>query len=95
MPILFDSSIYIAALRVISKEQIGFSFRISQTGPWQGKFSLQIAQANGHERIKRARLTNDALIATSAARTGVQVITASARDYTLLAQYCRLNWETR
>jgi predicted nucleic acid-binding protein len=38
---------------------------------------------------------NDALIATSAAKNGIHVITANARDYELLARYCPLEWEQR
>lgn len=60
-----------------------------------GRVLAAVAHTHGYERIGRARLTNDALIAISAARTGVKVITANSRDYAMLAQICRLDWETR
>ena len=60
-----------------------------------GKVLAAVAHAHGYEKIGRVRLTNDALIAMSAARTGVKVITANARDYAMLAQFCQLDWETR
>ncbi len=60
-----------------------------------GKILAAIAQSHGYDKIGRARLTNDALIATSAARTGIQVITVNARDYALLSQYCPLHWQMR
>jgi predicted nucleic acid-binding protein len=49
----------------------------------------------GDERIGQTRLTNDALIAASAARSGITVITANARDFARLAEFCPLRWEVR
>jgi len=46
----------------------------------------------GFERIGRGRLTNDALLAASAARSGIEVITANARDFARLAEFCPLQW---
>jgi predicted nucleic acid-binding protein len=51
-----------------------------------------IAEKYGFEHIGRSRLTNDALIATSAARTGITVITANARDFARLAEFCPVRW---
>lgn len=60
-----------------------------------GKILAAVARNYSYEKIGRARLTNDALIAASAARAGIQVITANARDFALLSQYCPLHWEAR
>jgi predicted nucleic acid-binding protein len=60
-----------------------------------GHILAAIAQMYGYEKIGRARLTNDALIATSAARNGIQVISTNARDFALLAQFCPLQWQAR
>lgn len=60
-----------------------------------GKILAAVARNYGYEKIGRARLTNDALIAASAARADIQVITANARDFALLSQYCPLHWEAR
>jgi predicted nucleic acid-binding protein len=57
-----------------------------------GKILGRLAQKYGYERIGQARLTNDALIATSAARTGITVVTANQRDFARLAEFCSLQW---
>ena len=139
MPILFDSSVYIAALRpggdpdllslrwtaeaplwlssVVleelyagsrpdnrrSLERLERDFEragrllVPNLADWTsaGKALAAIAQAHGYEKIGKARLTNDALIATSAARNGIRVLTVNARDYALLARFCPLQWEAR
>jgi predicted nucleic acid-binding protein len=139
MPILFDSSIYIAALRpggdpsllshrwtaeaplwlssVVLEELYAGSrpanrrelerlerdfdkarrLLVPNLGDWTtaGRILAGIAEKHGYEKIGQARLTNDALIATSAARTGIRVLTLNARDYALLARYCPLQWEAR
>jgi len=139
MPILFDSSVYIAALRpggdpsFLSKrwtaeaplwlssvvleelyagcrpdnrrelEKLERDFDkarrvlVPSLSDWTsaGRILAGIAEKHGYEKIGRARLTNDALIATSAARTGIRVLTINARDYPLLARFCALQWEAR
>jgi predicted nucleic acid-binding protein len=139
MPILFDSSVYIAALRpggdpglvaqrwaresplwlssvvleelyagskpgdrrVLEKLERDFEragrLLVPNLSDWisAGKILAAIALAHGYEKVGRARLTNDALIATSAARTGIRVLTLNDRDYALLARFCPLQWETR
>jgi predicted nucleic acid-binding protein len=47
----------------------------------------------GYEKIGRGRLTNGALIAMSAARLNIKVITANARDFGRLAEFCALQWQ--
>ena len=139
MPVLFDSSVYIAAMRpggdsnllaqrwtreaplwlssvvleelyagskpggrrVLEKLERDFEragrLLIPNLGDWTsaGKVLAAIAEEHGYEKIGRARLTNDSLIATSAARKGIKVLTTNARDYALLAHFCPLQWETR
>ena len=139
MPVLFDSSVYINALRiggdsalllqrwaresllwlssvVLEELYAGAAFAdrkileklerdfdkanrvlVPNLTDWSmtGKILATVGQAHGYEKIGRARLTNDALIATSAARNGIQVITVNARDYALLAQFCPLQWQAR
>ena len=58
-----------------------------------GKVLARLAQKYGYERIGRARLTNDALIATSAARSGITVLTANQRDFARLAEFCPVQWQ--
>ena len=139
MPILFDSSVYIAALRsggdslllsqrwstegplwlssvvleelyagskpanrrVLERLETDFEkakrILVPNLGDWTatGRILAGIAERFGYEKIGRARLTNDALIAASSARTGIRVLTVNARDYALLANFCPLQWEVR
>ncbi len=60
-----------------------------------GKILARIGHKYGYELVGRARLTNDALIAVSAARTGTKVITANRRDFELLAEFCPLQWQEK
>ena len=48
----------------------------------------------GFERVGQGRLTNDALIALSAGRTGITVITANAGDFGRLAEFRPFRWRT-
>lgn len=57
-----------------------------------GKVLARLAERHGYEQIGRGRLTNDALIATSAGRFGISVITANARDFARLAEFCSFTW---
>ncbi len=139
MPVLFDSSIYVAALRpggdpgllaqrwtmesplwlssVVLEELYAGSkpgdrraleklerdfekagrLLVPNLGDWTsaGKALAAIGRKYGYEKVGRARLTNDTLIATSAARRGIRVLTLNARDYALLARFFPLQWETR
>lgn len=139
MPILFDSSVYIDALRIGDNvapllerwaresllwlssvvleelyagarradyrilEKLERDFELAKRvlvpnlADWTqaGKVLARLAEKYGYERIGKARLTNDALIATSAARAGVTVITANRRDFARLAEFCSLQWQAR
>jgi predicted nucleic acid-binding protein len=139
MAILFDSSIYIGALRVggdaalllqrwaresplwLSSvvleelyagatrgdfrilEKLERDFERAQRvlvpslGDWTqtGKVLGRVGAKYGYERIGQARLTNDALIAVSAGRAGVAVITANQRDFGRLAEFCPFQWQAR
>jgi predicted nucleic acid-binding protein len=139
MPFLFDSSVYITALRASSDSAIVLQRWVMESPLWlsavvleelyagasstdrrileklerdfekanrvlvpnlsdwtnAGKILATVAQKHGYEKIGKARLTNDALIATSAARNGISVITTNPRDFALLAEFCPLQWQTR
>ncbi len=58
-----------------------------------GKVLGRLAAKYGYERIGQARLTNDALIAMSAGRRGVTVLTAKERDFARLAEFRPFNWK--
>jgi predicted nucleic acid-binding protein len=139
MPFLFDSSVYITALRASSESAIVLQRWVKESPLWlssvvleelyagasstdrrileklerdfekanrvlipnlsdwtsAGKILATVAQKHGYEKIGKARLSNDALIATSAARNGISVITTNPRDFALLAELCPLQWQTR
>ena len=60
-----------------------------------GQLLAQLAAEFDYEQIGQARLTNDALIAMSAGRQGITVITASQRDFALLAQFRHFRFEVK
>jgi predicted nucleic acid-binding protein len=66
-------------------------------GDWTraGKVLARLGKKHGYEQIGQARMANDALIATSAARIGITVITANQRDFARLAEFCPLQWQAR
>ncbi len=135
-PVLFDSSIYISALRtgedaaltlrrlaadapvwlssvVLEELYAGASaparhiverlerdfdrakrVLVPNLSDWTqtGRVLAQLAAKYDYEQIGRGRLTNDALIAMSAGRLGITVITANARDFRKLAQFRSFPW---
>jgi predicted nucleic acid-binding protein len=58
-----------------------------------GKVLSQLAAKYDYEKIGRNRLTNDALMAMSAARAGVTVVTANVRDFRRLAEFRSFAWQ--
>lgn len=58
-----------------------------------GRVLARLAAKYNYETIGRGRLTNDALIAMSAARMGIRVLTANARDFARLAEFRPFEWE--
>lgn len=58
-----------------------------------GKALAHIAAKYDYEKIGLSRLTNDALIALSAGRLGIRVITANERDFRRLAEFRTFQWE--
>jgi predicted nucleic acid-binding protein len=58
-----------------------------------GRVLARIAAKYHYEKIGWGRLTNDALIATSAGRSGIQVITANERDFAKLAEFRAFEWQ--
>ena len=138
MPVLFDSSIYIRALRdsdaaflvqrwareaplwlsaVVLEELYAGAARgdwrileklerdfdrakrilVPNLNDWSaaGRVLARVAEKYGFEKIGRARLTNDALIAASAGRTGITVLTFNERDFARLAEFCPVQWEAK
>lgn len=57
-----------------------------------GKALARLAARHDFERIGQGRLTNDSLIAASAGRLGIAVITANVRDFERLAEVLPFEW---
>ena len=135
-PVLFDSSIYITALRigddaalslrriaggepvwlssvVLEELYAGVTVRhrhvververdfdragrilVPNLSDWTqtGKVLARLAAKYDYEQIGKGRLTNDALVAISAGRLGITVITANARDFSKLAEFRPFQW---
>jgi predicted nucleic acid-binding protein len=135
-PVLFDSSIYITALRtkndatlslrriaagepvwlssvVLEELYAGVAARdrhvverlehdfdragrilVPNLGDWAhtGKLLARLAAKYDYEQIGKGRLTNDALIALSAGRMGITLITANARDFGKLSEFRPFQW---
>lgn len=137
-PVLFDTSVYIAALRrgsnatllfqrwagdsplwlssiVLEELYAGAAVRdhgiigklerdfdrarrilVPSLSDWAqaGKILARVGQTYGFESIGKGRLTNDALLAMSAARMGITVGTANERDFALLAEFRPFAWHS-
>src|SRR6516225_811909 len=57
-----------------------------------GKVLARLATKYGYEQIGQGRLTNDALMAISAGRLGIQLLTANERDFRRLAEFRPIQW---
>ena len=58
-----------------------------------GTVLARLAAKYHYEQIGQGRLTNDALIAMSAGRLGITVITANERDFSRLAEFRAFQWQ--
>jgi predicted nucleic acid-binding protein len=59
-----------------------------------GRVLARLAVKYDYEQIGQGRLTNDALIATSAGRVGITVVTVNERDFSRLAEFGIFQWRT-
>lgn len=57
-----------------------------------GRMLALLRAKHGYEDIGRKKMLNDALIATSAARTGTTVVTFNARDFARLSDLRPFQW---
>jgi predicted nucleic acid-binding protein len=58
-----------------------------------GLVLAQLAAKYSYEQMGQGRLTNDALIAMSAGRLGIRVMTTNERDFRRLAEFRRFQWQ--
>jgi predicted nucleic acid-binding protein len=68
---------------------------VPNLGDWTqaGRVLARLAAKYDYEKIGQGRLTNDALIAMSAGRLGICVITANERDFRRLADFRPFQWQ--
>jgi len=57
-----------------------------------GQVLSAIGQKYGFESVGRARMTNDCLIAMTAARYGLTVISHNAADFQIIAEFREFKW---
>jgi len=58
-----------------------------------GRALARLAAKYHYEKIGQGRLTNDAVIAMSAGRLGIRVITVNERDFQRLAEFRTFQWQ--
>ena len=68
---------------------------VPNLGDWThaGRILAKLAARYDYEQVGKGRLTNDALIAATAGRMGITVITANARDFAKLAEFRLFHWQ--
>ena len=60
-----------------------------------GKVLARLAVKYDYEQIGKGRLTNEALSAMSAGRSGITVLTSNARDFMRLAELRSFHWQVQ
>lgn len=58
-----------------------------------GKILNKIGQKYGFEQIGKGRLTNDTLLAMTAARNGMSLLTGNVKDFARIAEFKNLSWK--
>jgi len=68
---------------------------VPQHNDWQftGHVLRQIGIKHGFELVGKSRLTNDCLIAMTARRLGLTVITKNFKDFELISEFRKFNLE--
>ena len=57
-----------------------------------GQILNKIGKKYGFEKIGKARLTNDTVLAMSVARNGFTLLTANVKDFRLISEYREIKW---
>ena len=58
-----------------------------------GQILNKIGEKYGFDKVGKARLTNDTLLAMSVARIGLKLLTANAKDFHLISEFREFDWE--
>ncbi len=54
----------------------------------------RLATKYGYEKVGQGKLTNDALIANSAGRSGIRILTFNEADFQRLSEFRDFEWQT-
>lgn len=87
------------AIKTLTKFEIDFTkinrLLVPNQTDWSiaGQVLNKIGEKYGFEKVGKARLTNDTLLAVSAARTGLTILTANKKDFELIAEFRAFEWE--
>jgi predicted nucleic acid-binding protein len=58
-----------------------------------GQILNKIGGKYGFDKVGKARLTNDTLLAMSVARTGLKLLTTNTKDFHLISEFREFDWE--
>lgn len=58
-----------------------------------GQILNKIGKKYGFDKVGKARLTNDTVLAMSVARNGLKLLTANAKDFRLISEFREFEWE--
>jgi predicted nucleic acid-binding protein len=58
-----------------------------------GQVLNKIGEKYGFDKVGKARMTNDTLLAMSVARNGLKLFTANAKDFQLISEFREFDWE--
>lgn len=58
-----------------------------------GQILNKIGGKYGFDKVGKARLTNDTLLAMSVARKGFKLLTTNAKDFQLISEFREFEWE--
>lgn len=88
-----------AAIKLLGKLERDFDKAGRMLIPGQSDWVItghvlrKIGEKYGFEQVGRARMTNDVLIAMAAARNGITVLTANAKDFGRIAEFRPFDWD--
>ena len=58
-----------------------------------GQILNKIGKKYGFDKVGKARLTNDTILAMSVARMGFKLLTTNAKDFQLISEFREFEWE--
>ena len=86
-------------LKVFTKFEYNFTkinrLLVPNQSDWSiaGQILNKIGEKYGFDKVGKARLTNDILLAMSVARNGFKLLTANAKDFQLISEFREFEWE--